>query len=145
MINRSEITSDMNLFYSRAEAGVFASKTGMHCRIDQVQVILDDATENELIERKDYLIDSFAERKIEIERYNNAQHAEKMLEYYLNIYENSKDAWVVNILCTKEEWTKYIEEGIDYGGLYDDEINGWTLIGKNDAVIIRERHADANS
>lgn len=118
MIKRSELknleNSNVKYFYSEKEAQSYQRTLGnVISKIDQWQLKLDDATTEELEERKIYVERLISERP-------DANEAQKDL--LRQVYYTSDDIYSVTIVSTKTPKEFYHNS---LGVLvYDDEING---------------------
>jgi hypothetical protein len=128
------ISKDSKFFFSEKEAIEYQKTINGSSKIDQWQMILDDATTEELAKRSEEIEQLIETRKQEqIAEYGKVFMNEAQENLLRDVYKTSVDVWSVSFVSLKSS-QELISEGTEYG-TYDDEINGATPVVVKSNII----------
>lgn len=129
-INRSELKkiekeTSKKFFYSESEAFKYKNSLGnIVAKIDQWQIILDDANDDELAERSKEIEQLIESRKQEqIAQFGKVLMNESQENLLRKVYKTSVDAWSVSIVSEKTP-EEFYSKGYEVP-MIDDEVDGW--------------------
>lgn len=128
------ISKDSKFFFSEKEAIEYQSTINGSSKIDQWQMILDDATTEELTKRSEEIERLIETRKQEqIAEFGKVLMNEAQENLLRDVYKTSIDVYSVSFVSLKSP-EELISEGTEYG-TYDDEINGATPVFVKSNII----------
>jgi hypothetical protein len=132
MINRtqlSELSKTRHFFFSEIDASAFSKKinaeNGGDCviRIDQLQLFLDDISEQELIERKARIENIINDRINEsLEKWGKDYVNDAQKNLLRSVYVENMDMWEVTLLSTNSK--EFYHNPMDVM-MIEDELDGW--------------------
>jgi hypothetical protein len=128
------VSKDSKFFLSEKEAIEYQKTIKGISKIDQWQMILDDATPEELAKISAEIEQLIENRKQEqINEYGKVLMNEAQENLLRKVYSSSVDVWSVSFISLKSTEER-IYEDTDFG-TYDDEINGATpVVVKSKAI-----------
>lgn len=137
------IPKDSKFFFSEQDAIEYQKTIKGSSKIDQWQMIIDDATTEELAERSKEI-----DRKIEATKQAQVKEYGKVLmndaqeELLREVYSKSIDVWSVSFVSLKSS-EELLASATEYG-TYDDEINGATPVVVRSNVVEEKTFKENN-
>lgn len=137
------ISKDSKFFFSEQDAIEYQKTIKGSSKIDQWQMLIDNATTEELAERSEEIERTIEARKQEqIKEYGKVLMNDAQEELLRNVYSKSMDVWSVSFVSLKTS-SELIASATEYG-TYDDEINGATPVVIRSNVIEEKTFKDNN-